>query len=798
MKFTLGWLKDHLETDAGIDRVAATLTSVGLEVESVVDRAKDLAAFTVGYVVSAVQHPNADRLRVCVVDTGKGHIQVVCGAPNARAGMKGVFAPSGTRIPGTGLELKSSKIRGVDSNGMLCSSREMGLSDEHEGIIDLPADAPVGAAFAKVLGLDDPVIEIKLTPNRGDCTGVRGIARDLAAAGLGRMKPLRIEPIQGRGAGPVPVEVEAISGCPYFVGRYVKGVKNGPAPAWMRDRLTAIGLRPISALVDMTNYVSVDLGRPLHVYDADKLRGTLRARKGRKGESFLALNSKTYEVDETMCAIADDRAVLGLGGIMGGEDTGCTAETVNVFIESAYFDPKITAATGRRLDLQSDARYRFERGVDPEFVEAGARIATQLIIAMCGGEAGTLVVAGGPPDWRRAFHLRGSRAATLGGLDIPVDRQAEILEALGFATSRGGDGLEVTPPSWRGDIIGEADLVEEVLRIGGFDAIPSLPLPPLTAVAKPAVSSGQRRVRIAKRALAARGLVETVNYSFVPRRDARLFGGGADDLVLVNPMSGDLDTMRPTPLPSLMAATVRNVGRDFADIALFEVAPAYAGRKPENQAMVAAVLRRGDANPAAWTGKSRPVDAFDAKADAFALLSALGVSEGAVQIAVGEAPAWYHPGRSGTLKMGPKTVLGHFGELHPTVLEHFDLAGPVVGSEIRLDALPPAKARSGRTKPALRIVDLHPVERDFAFVVDDGVAAEQVLRAARGADRVLIVDVRLFDLYVGPGVTEGKKSLAVRVRLQPTERSLTDAEIEAIGKKIVAAVAKATGASLRA
>lgn len=797
MKFTRKWLLDHLETEAGVDKIAATLTAIGLEVESIVDRAKDLAPFVVGYVVKAEQHPNADRLRVCVVDTGKGQVQVVCGAPNARTGMKGVFAPSGTRIPGTGLDLKPSKIRGVESNGMLCSAREMGLSEEHEGIIDLPADAVVGRPFAEVMGLDDPVIEIKLTPNRGDCTGVRGIARDLSAAGLGRLKPLKIEAIEGDVPGPIAIEVDAAAGCPYFVGRHVRGVKNGPAPAWMRDRLIAIGLRPISALVDMTNYVSIDLGRPLHVYDADKLKGTIRARKGRAGESFLALNGKTYAVDDSMCAIADDRAVLGLGGIMGGEDTGCTSETTSVFIESAYFDPKATAATGRKLDLQSDARYRFERGVDPDFVATGARVATQLILAMCGGTSGTLIQAGAPPEWRRGFGLRHGRVHSLGGLDVSVDEQSVILDALGFGIVRSGRELVVTPPSWRGDIEGEADLVEEVLRIRGFDAIEAVPLPPTSPVAKPALNPQQRRLRIAKRALAARGLVETVNYSFIPRKDAAMFGGGREDLVLLNPMSADLDAMRPSLLPSLIAATKRNVNRGFADVALFEAAPTYADQRPEGQSIQAGVIRRGEARPDTWSDKARAVDAFDAKADAFALLQSIGVSENAVQVVPGEAPAWYHPGRSAALKMGPKTVLGHFGEVHPAVLAHFDVEGPLVACEIRLDAVPPAKARSGRAKPALALNDLQPVDRDFAFVVDQGVAADQVLRAAKGAERGLIADVRLFDLYAGPGIPAGRKSLAIRVRLQPTDKSLTDAEIDAVAGKIVAAVAKSTGATLR-
>ncbi|MBM3570255.1 MAG: phenylalanine--tRNA ligase subunit beta [Alphaproteobacteria bacterium] len=797
MKFTRAWLADHLDTDADPGRIADTLTAIGLEVESIADRAKDLARVVIARVIEAKPHPNADKLRVCLVDTGSERVQVVCGAPNARSGMIGAFAPPGTRIPGTGLDLKKGTIRGVESNGMLVSEREMGISDQHEGIIDLPADAPVGANWAKWAGLDDAVFEIKLTPNRPDCLGVRGVARDLAAAGLGRLKPLEIKPIAGAYDSPIAVRLDFPAGegkaCPLFVGRMIRGVRNGPSPAWLRDRLTAIGLRPISTLVDMTNYVTFDLGRPLHVFDADKVKGDIVARFGRSGESFLALNGKTYAVEPDMTAICDDSGALGLGGIMGGQSTGCTADTKTVFVEAALFDPLRTAATGRRHGIQSDARYRFERGVDPAFVAAGMEWATRLTMQLCGGEPSNLVVAGQAPDWTRAYALRPDRVATLGGIDLPEAEQRRILVALGFAAKPGG----WQPPSWRPDILGEADLVEEIARIAGFERIPALPMPRELDRHRPGVSPAQRRVRIVKRALAERGLTEAITYSFVARAHARVFGGGGDDLMLQNPMSSELDCMRPSLLPGLIDAMRRNVDRGLGDGALFEVGPQYASATlVTGQTVAASGIRLGQAQRAGWTGPARPADAFDAKADALAALAALGLGESAIGIEAGAA-AWYHPGRSGTLKLGPKTVLGWFGELHPEVLERFDLAGPLVGFELVLDALPPAKARPGRARPAFAPPQYPAVERDFAFVVDRAVTADRLVKAARQADKKLIEQAGVFDVYAGQGVAEGKVSIALRVRLQPTERTLTEAEIEAVAARVVEAVAKATGATLR-
>ena len=801
MKFTLAWLKDHLDTDAGLDEIVARLTALGLEVEEVSDRAAALAPFTVGHVVEARPHPNADRLKVCVVDTGAERVQVVCGAPNARTGMKGVFAPSGTRIPGTDMLLKDATIRGVDSRGMLCSEREMGLSDEHEGIIELPDDAPVGAPFAAVMGLDDPVIEIAITPNRQDCLGVRGIARDLAAAGVGALKPLDRTPVPGAFPSPIGLRLEfppeAADACPMFVGRYFRGLTNGPSPRWLQDRLRAIGLRPISALVDITNWMTIDLNRPLHVFDADAIRGdTLVTRLGRRGERFLALDGKEYEVDDEVTVIADDSGMLSLGGVMGGESTGATARTVNAFFEAALFDPRRTAATGRRLGIESDARYRFERGVDPAFVVAGMEIATRLVLDLCGGEASELVVAGGEPEWRRTVDFRPARVRDLGGVEIAEDEIRRILEDLGFAVTPADGHLGVAVPSWRSDIGGEADLVEEVTRVYGYDAIPSVPMTKPTPVTRPALDGRQRRAVRVRRALAARGLAEAVTWSFTARDHARLFGGGDDGLVLANPISSELDAMRPSVLPGLLVAAGRNVDRGIANVGLFEVGPQFADDTPAGQSTAAAGLRRGASGPRHWASAPRPVDVFDAKADALAALAAAGAPVDSVQVAA-PAPPWYHPGRSGVIRLGPKTVLAHFGEFHPRVLAEMDLKGPAVGFEVFLDRLPPPKARASRTRPPLDATDLPAVERDFAFVVDREVAADAIVRAARGADRKLVTDVAVFDLYEGERIAAGKKSVAITVRLEPRDHTLTDPEIEALSARIVAAVAKATGGELR-
>jgi phenylalanyl-tRNA synthetase beta chain len=796
MKFTLSWLKDHLDTDASVDKIADTLTHIGLEVESVHDKAKDLAPFTVAYVVSAEKHPNADKLRVCIVDTGKEKLQVVCGAPNARAGMKGVFAHAGTKIPGTGLELKKSAIRGVESNGMLCSEREMGLSQEHDGIIELPADAPVGKPFAEIIGASDPVIEIKLTPNRPDCTGVRGVARDLAAAGLGLLKAEHNNKIVPRFKNAVPIGLHfddaAKNACPVFVGRMVKGVKNGPSPAWLQQRLKAVGLRPISALVDITNLMSLDRGRPLHVYDADKLKGEIHARLARQGETLLALDGKTYTLDAEMCVIADDSGVLGLGGVMGGETTGVSETTTNVFIESAFFDPVRTARTGRELAINSDARYRFERGVDPEYVTPGLDLATKLIVDMCGGEPSDITVAGRVPDTKREITFDPALVEKLCGMKIHAGEAMSILDRLGF---RAVVGTRVHVPSWRPDIHGPADLVEEVVRIAGFDKIPSTPLPRPHGVPLPVLTPMQKRVRAAKRTLAARGLVEAMTWSFVSKAQADLFGGVPEALLVANPISADLDAMRPSVLPGLLAAAQRNAARGLKDIALFEVGPQFTGPEPGEQLTASSGIRSG-AGPRNWGKQAWSADVFQAKADVLAILDACGFAGEAAQVTA-DAPAWYHPGRSGALRLGPKNVLAFFGELHPRVLAAFDLTGPVAAFEVMLETLPAQKAKPTKTKPKLDLAEFQAVERDFAFLIDAKVSAAEIVKAATAADRALIESVTVFDVYEGQGIDPGKKSLGLAVRLQPKDRTLTEAEIEAVSSKIVGAVAKTTGATLR-
>jgi phenylalanyl-tRNA synthetase beta chain len=799
MKTTLAWLKEHLATEAPVGEIAHRLTALGLEIESIEDPARDLAPFTVGYVVEAKQHPNADRLRVCLVETGKGQVQVICGAPNARTGMKGVFAPVGSRIPGTGLELKAGVIRGVESNGMLCSKREMGLGEDHEGIIELPEDAPVGTPFARLLGLDDPLIDVKVTPDRADCLGVAGIARDLAAAGLGRLRPRDLAPVPGSFESPMRWRRDLPAGlenaCPMVTGRYFRHLRNGPSPRWLQDRLTAIGLRPISALVDITNYVTFDLGRPLHVYDARKLEGDLIMRMARPGETLLALDGRTYELDPSITVIADSWAVRSLGGLMGGEESGCSAATTEMFLEVALFDPVRTAETGRKLGLESDARYRFERGLDPQSALWGPEVAARLVLELCGGETSHVVSAGAMPDWTRVLTLRPERIAGLGGVEVPVGEAERILKALGFETERGAGVIKAEPPSWRADVEGEADLVEEVVRVWGYDRVTPVSLPRTAAVPAPATTPAQRRGVHAKRLLAARGLMEAVTFSFMRRDWAQLFGGGAPALSLVNPISADLDQMRPSILANLLAAAGRNAARGHGDVALFEVGPRYEGIRPEDQRLTAAALRAGQMTARHWAEKQRPVDVFDAKADALALLTALGAPVENLQTTT-DAPAWFHPGRSGVLRLGA-TVLAAFGELHPRVLAALDAKGPAVGFETDIDRIPQPRAKAGPGQPLLKVSPFQPIERDFAFVVAAETPAEKLVRAAKGADKALITDVAVFDQFEGAALGEGRKSIALSVTLQPVERTLTEAEIEAVAARIVAAVNKATGGVLR-
>lgn len=823
MKFTLAWLKDHLETEASLDDICRTLDIVGLEVEGVENPAEKLGAFVIARVLEAKQHPDADRLRVCMVDYGeKEPIQVVCGAPNARTGLVGVFAPEGTYVPGTDMLLKPAKIRGVQSSGMLCSERELELSEDHDGIIDLDADLAtrVGERFVDVRGGFDPTIEIAITPNRPDALGVRGVARDLAAAGLGTMKP---EPLgyTAKGAFPSPVEIGldfpdgAEDACPIFVGRTIKDVKNGPSPAWLQARLKAIGLRPINALVDITNYVSYDRARPLHVYDADKLEGQIHARLAKPGDAFTALDGKAYAVGTNgeisvddkvvgqsgadICVIADASGALGFGGIMGGESTGCTEETVNVFVESAYFDPVRTANSGRATGIQSDARYRFERGIDPESCPLGVDLAAEMIVEMCGGNVSERGEAGSPPEADRLHTFDPALVAQLTGLTVKEADIKRILTALGFGVSGKTPKLKVTVPSWRPDVHGPADLVEEVIRIVGIDTVPSTPLPRLSGVARPVMTQLQKRVRRARRLLAERGLVEAVTWSFITADQATHFGGGSDPLKLANPISADLSDMRPSLLPGLLLGGQRNRDRSIADLALFEVGQVYHGEKPEDQSTAVTAVRFGAAGLTGsgrdWRGNASPVDVFDAKADLMALLAALGLDPTRLQI-TRDVPAWFHPGRAGAVKLGPKVTLGIFGEIHPATLQALDVDGPAVAFECLLDSIPLAK-RKTISRGALTISDLQPVRRDFAFLVDQDTAAGDVIRAAQGAEKKLVSDVTVFDVFHGKGVPNGKKSLAIEVTLQPQSETLTDKDIEAVVEKIVAGVKKSTGGEIR-
>src|SRR6516162_2959141 len=804
MKLTFGWLEEHLDTARSLDEIAGKLTMIGLEVERIEEKAKLFAPFVIARVVDAKPHPNADRLRVCMVDTGDGKpIQVVCGAPNARTGMKGVFAPPGAFIPGKNLTLGVGKIRDVESRGMLVSEFELQISDDHEGIIELPADAPVGTGFAQYAKLDDPVIEINLTPNRPDCTGVHGIARDLAAADMGKFKDPAVKQIKGEFPCPVGVSLDfgaTPSLCPAFALRLVRGVKNGPSPAWLQRRLSAIGLRPINALVDITNFITYDRGRPLHVFDAAKVRGNLTVRRASGAESLLALDGKTYTLDDTMCVIADDAGVGSLAGIMGGEKTGCSETTTDVLIESALWVPMNIAQTGRKLGINSDARYRFERGVDPAFMTPGLELATRMVMDLCGGSPSTVTVAGRADAPERVIDFPADETKRLSGLAVPAADTRRVLEGLGFKAAGQGARLKITVPSWRADVADKADIVEEVVRIVGVDKVPSVPFDRGVAPRKPVLTAIQIRTRKAKRALAARNLVEAITWSFIARQHAELFGGSKPELALANPIAPDLSDMRPSLIPGLVAAAQRNADRGFPDTALFEVGQIFRGDRPEDQFTAAAGVRRALAKPSGigrhWRNHDGEVDAFDAKADALAVLAAAGASVQALQTAPG-APPRFHPGRSGTIQIGPQNVLGHFGELHPRALEALDSEGPLVAFEIVLERIPESKARGTRAKPPLELPLFQPVERDFAFVVDRDVNAADIARAAQSADRKLITGVTVFDLYEGQGIAPGKKSVAIAVTLQPRERTMTDAEIEALAAKIVAEVAKRTGGALR-
>ena len=800
MKFTLSWLKTHLNTDADLPTILKGLTNIGLEVEGVENPAEKLGAFRIARVLTAEPHPQADKLQVLTVDAGDGALQVVCGAPNARAGLVGVFGTEGAVVPVNGMVLKKTAIRGVESNGMMCSFRELELGEDHEGIIELNADSPVGEVYARWAGLDDPVIDVSITPNRQDCMGVRGIARDLAAAGLGTLNPIIVPTVEGVRPGP-DVRVEDEDGCPAFFARTVQGVTNGQSPEWMARRLKAIGQKPISTLVDITNYLMIDLGRPLHVYDMATLKGPLTARKGKSGEEVLALNGKTYTVDETMTVIADDEAVHDIGGIMGGEHSGATDATTDVLIECAYFTPERIAVTGQKLGLTSDARGRFERGVDPAFLDDGLSIATDLVVKLCGGTPSQATRAGEPPVANKIVRYEPSQCLALAGVYVSDDEQKRILESLGFgveghdATFEYEDGMPVTTPahwsvsvpSWRRDVDGWPDLVEEVVRIVGLDQVPSTPLPRAPGVARPTATAEQLVERRVRRTAAARGLAEAINWSFISEKEAASVGGG--DWTLANPISEDLKVMRPSLLPGLLSAARRNMDRGAASVRLFEVGRRYFADK---ERATAGFLLAGEKTPRSWqTGKAQAFSAFDAKVEVLALLAAAGAPVANLQ-SFGEASGAYHPGQSGTLRLGPKVVLAEFGVLHPSLAKQFGLTGTVVAGEIFLDAIP-AKRKSGFMRAPYAPPALQAVKRDFAFVVDEAVEADALVRAVKGADKKAIVDARLFDVFVGPGVDEGRKSLAIEVTLQPGEKSFSQEELDAISAAVVKAAEKLGG-----
>jgi phenylalanyl-tRNA synthetase beta chain len=804
MKFTLSWLHDHLTPEAPLDDILYALTDLGLEVEGVVNPADTLGAFRICKVIEAQQHPNADRLRLCRVATYPGgpgtpmqEVQVVCGAPNARTGLVGVFAPVGTHVPGTGVDLKPGNIRGVESNGMLCSERELLLSDDHDGIIDLPADAPLGARFIDYRGLNDPMIHVKVTPNRPDALGVRGIARDLAARGLGVLKPLPIPVITSAFPSPITVSIDPVlkaKGCPLFAGRVIRGVTNGASPAWLQTRLRAIGLRPISALVDITNFFTFALNRPLHVFDADKVTGNLRIHPAVGGETLLALDGKTYTIAAGQMLISDAAGPESLAGIMGGEVSGCTDTTTNVFLESAYWDPITVATTGRALKINSDARYRFERGVDPAFTLPGLDLATQMILDLCGGSPSEVTEDGAVPDTARAYRLDTARVISLVGMDIPAAEQRRSLENLGFTLQ----GDMASPPTWRPDVLGEADLIEEIARVASLTKLVGKPLPrATTGVPKPVLTPMQVRERSARRTLAALGYNECVTYSFIDGADATMFGGGSDATCVDNPISSEMSHMRPDLLPGLLRAAARNQARGFMDMALMEVGPAFQGGEPGEQHLQATGLLIGATAQRDPHAARRMVDLYDAKADVEAVLAAIG-APARVQI-TRKAATWWHPGRSGVIGLGPNT-LATYGEVHPRILAAMEIKGPAVAFTILIGNVPLPKAKTP-TKPALAISDLQAVDRDFAFVVDTGVEALTLVNAAIGADKALIESVRVFDQFTGEKAAAqmgaGKKSLAITVRIQPQDKTLTEAEIDAVSAKIIDKVTRATGGVLR-
>ncbi len=796
MKFTLSWLKTYLDTDVDLFTISETLTAIGLEVEEVIDPTEGLKPFVIAKIEKTEQHPNADKLRVCTVNNGNEIIQVVCGAPNAKAGLIGAFAPSGCTIPTNGLKLKPSNIRGVDSNGMMCSERELGLGDDHDGIIELPSDAPIGASFADYANLNDPTIEIAITPNHQDALGVYGIARDLAAAGIGTLIKPDISKISGNFKSPITINIEDKNACPVFAGRYIRGVKNGPSPEWMQRRLISLGMKPISALVDITNFMTHDYGRPLHVFDADNIAGNLKVRLSKSGEKLLALDEKEYVFDDQVCVISDNKAINSIGGVMGGAGSGTYDETKNVFLECAWFDPIRTAMTGRKLGIESDARYRFERGVDPSTVLDGIEIATRLILDMCGGQPSEVEVSGKVPVISKTIIMRPERVKELGGINISKAEVIDILKRLGFKVTDNDKTLEVTSPSWRCDIDREPDLVEEVLRIYGYNKIVGEPLPASSRDIVAGLSPMQKRIRMAKRRAAVCGLREVITWSFMSSSQAMLFADPKPELILDNPVSSDLNAMRPNLLPNLITAAGRNSDRGIKSVALFEAGNQFYSDKIDGQNFVIAGIRRGQKNERHWQKNSEDINVYDAKADAISILNAIGVKADNAQV-VAEAPAWYHPGRSGVIRLGPKNIMAYFGEIHPNILKKLDVKGPLVGFEIMLGNIPLPRSKVGNSRGPLKSSDFQSVERDFAFVVSKDLAAEQLVKVISSVDKKLIDSVNVFDVYEGAGIDDGKKSIAVNVRLQPFNKTMTDDEIEEFRQDVISIVIKKTGGTLR-
>ena len=794
MKFSISWLKEHLDTTASVDEIAETLTKIGLEVEEVFNPASRLDGFVTAEVETYERHPDSDHLGLLTVNTGKEKLQVVCGAPNCKQGLKGIFAPVGVVIPCYNEELKVGKIRGVESFGMMCSEKELGVGEDHNGIIELPANTPIGRPAVEALDID-PVIEINITPNRAECLGVRGVARDLAAAGLGTLKPLKILKTAGTFKSPVNVKVEDFTACPVYVGRYIKNVNNkAETPKWMKDRLTAIGLRPISPLVDITNYINYDMARPLHVFDADKLRGDITVRMAKDGEKFVSLEDKEYMLDDKSLGICDEEGVQCLGGIMGGAAKGCCDETQNVFLECALFTPECIARTGRKFGIDSDSRYRYERWVDPKSNILGSDYATQMILDICGGEASEVVIAGSEPEDERVAYIRPGRIKDLIGIEVSREKIVEILNNLGFKTSEEDGKIKAVSPTWRGDIEGEHDLVEEVVRMIGLDSIPAESLPH-GKFPKQVLSPAQRRAVTLKHELASRGMYETVTWSFTDSNLAKDFRKGREPVLLFNPIAADLDEMRPSVLPNLLLAVKNNTARGYGNVALFEVGPEFYGRKPGEQNQVAAGVRCGMTAKKDWNGSARAYNVFDAKADALAAIAAANGPFENAQITL-DAPAYYHPGRSGTLRLG-KNVLAYFGEIHPGVLKKFGIKQRVMAFEVILSNIPLPRSSNDKAKKKLELSAFQPVDKDLAFVVDKTVPAVNLMTAAKTADREFIADVRVFDVYEGENLPEGKKSIALALTFQPKDKTFTDQDIENLMNKVIQEMKKKCNAELR-